>query len=58
MIFSEGLMLSGIGIPAGILIGIVSAYFIRPGGLYWGRTFPDSMYVSRLWGAHCTLFCE
>ena len=55
MIFSEGLMLSGIGIPAGILIGIVSAYFIRPGG-FTGAGLFLTVCMSAAFGVLTVLF--
>lgn len=55
MIFSEGFMLSGIGIPAGILIGIVSAYFIRPGG-FTGAGLFLTVCMSAAFGVLTVLF--
>lgn len=38
MVCYEGLMLCGIGIPAGLIIGAAISYFLRPAGWDWKNT--------------------
>lgn len=38
MVYREGKLLAGIGIPIGLIIGNVIGYFLIPGGWYWLTT--------------------